>query len=102
MLKKGDTIHQNTRYFGQEDLESIQDLVIFGFQDSFFFGILPKVFKKSINSSIGLVLSIINLEILLKQFLSSTNLPGAQFFHIHQVAQIVVICKNKGLMLTTL
>lgn len=40
--------------------------------------------KKSINSSINVILVIINSKVILGQFLSSPNLLGAQVFHIHK------------------
>lgn len=43
----------------------------------------------------------INLTLLLRELLGPVVLSRAQVFCIHEVAKVVVACKNKNLMLTT-
>lgn len=78
----------------------MQNLGIFGFQDSLFFSILLRVFKKSIRYSIDLILAIIYPKIILKQFFSSLNLFRAQSFYIHKMVEVIIVCKNKIFIFT--
>lgn len=87
-------MHKTFKYFGQENLQN------FGLKSSFFFGILLKISRKNISSSISFILIIINLKVVLKQLLNLPNLPKIQFFYIHKAKQIVVICKSKNLIFT--
>ena len=52
----------------------MQDLIVLGLEGSFSFNIMLKISKKSINSFIGLILTIVNLKIIFKKLLSPVNL----------------------------
>lgn len=78
----------------------IQDLDIFGLKSDFFFGITLRVSKKIINIPINLALIIVNLIIVLRERLSLANLLRAHVFHIYKTALVIVVYKNKNLILT--
>lgn len=80
----------------------MQNLGILCLQGSFFFSIMLLVSKMSINSSIGLTLMIVYSKIVLGELLSQMDLLNAQIFRIYKIAQVVMVCKNKNLMLTIL
>ena len=79
----------------------MQDLDVFGSQDSFFFGILLKIFKKNIRHLISFTLAIIISKVVLRQLLSPLNLFKTQGFYIHEAVQVVVVYKNKNFILIT-
>lgn len=69
----------------------MQNLSIFGSEGGFFLNTLLKVLWEDISSYISFALTIIILKMMFWQFLSLSNLSGAQAFHIHEVVEIVVI-----------
>lgn len=79
----------------------MKDLGVFGSKGGFFFSILLKISKKDIRRSISLIFTVINLKMIPRQLLRLLNLPGTQVFYIHEVAKIVMICKNKNFIFTT-
>lgn len=92
---------KNIKYFSQEDLQSIQNLSIFGSQNDFFFSISLKISRKSISNFISFVLSIFHPEMVLRQFLSPMGLFRAQVLYIHEVMHVVVIRINNDLIFTS-
>lgn len=66
-----------------------------------FFVIPLSIFKKSISSSINLVLSIIDPEMVVRRFLSSMDLPKAHVFCMHNATQVIIVCRTKDLIFTT-
>ena len=76
----------------------MQDLGVFGSKDSFFFGILLRVLQKSICSSIGFTLLIIDAKVVARELLGPTDLSGAQAFCIHEATEVVVVYEDKNLV----
>lgn len=72
------------------------------YSKSFFFNLasLKKV-EQSIYIFIGLFLTIINPKIVLRELLSPADLAGAQTLHIYKTITVVIVSKNKALILTT-
>lgn len=99
LMEGKDAVCQNSRYFGKSGLQPVQNLGVFSSQSSFCFGILLKVSRQGISSSISFTLSIIDLEMVSKKVLSPTNLLRAQAFYVHKVVQVVVVRKNEDLIL---
>ena len=58
-----------------------------------------KNLKQSIYSYICYAIVVINLEIVSKEFLSPTNLLEAQTIYIHEIIEVVMICKDQNLIL---
>lgn len=54
--------------------------------------------KKNINSSINLILSIINLKIVVKKLLGQINLFRTYVFYFHKLIYIIIIHKYKDLI----
>lgn len=69
----------------------MKNLDIFDLKFFFFIENLLKKGKKSICSLIIFVLLVINLKVILKEFLSLTNLSKAQAFYIHKPIKIIII-----------
>lgn len=56
---------------------------------------------KSINSSISVALAIFDFqEVISREFLGPADLTKAQTFCIHELTEVVVICKHKDFVLT--
>ena len=74
----------------------MQDLCIFSLKGLFFVSTLLRVLRQGINSFISFVLSIINPEVILEQFLNLSDVPKAQAFYIHEALEVVVVCKREN------
>ena len=57
--------------------------------------------QQSICSCICLVLAIINSKMVSGEFLGPIDLFGAQTLYIHEILDVIVVCKDKNLMLAT-
>ena len=57
------------------------------------------VSRQSVSSSIGFALTIIDSEAVMREFLSTANLSGAQTLCIHEPAEVVVVGKHEDFML---
>ena len=49
----------------------------------------------------GLALSIIDAEVVVRELLGPTDLSEAQAFCIHEATKVVVVCEDKNLVLAT-
>ena len=58
--------------------------------------------KQSISCNICFFLTIIYLEMILREFLGSTNLTKTQVFHIYKSAKVIIISKDKNFVFTVL
>ena len=61
-----------------------------------------KVLRQGVSSSIGFALTIIDLEVVTREFLSPANLFGAQTLCIYELAEVVVVGKHENFMLRAL
>ena len=57
--------------------------------------------RQSICSGICFALVIIDLEIVLREFLGPTNLLGAQALCIHKITEVIMVHKDENPMLAT-
>lgn len=64
------------------------------------FNILLKILRKNIYSFFNLVLIIVNLKIILKEFLSSITLFKTPIFYIYKITNFVIIYKEKTFLFT--
>ena len=93
---------QNTRYSSQQGLKAVQALDVFGTEVLFFLCTLLRVSKQGINSSIYISLIIVNLKLVVKEFLGTANMSGAQTLRVHESREVVVVGKYKDFMLRAL
>ena len=61
-----------------------------------------RVSRQGVSSSIGFALTIIDSEVVTREFLSPANLSGAQTLCIHEPAEVVVVGKHEDFMLRAL
>ncbi len=57
---------------------------------------LLKKVRQSISRSISLSLTIIDLEVVLREFLGSAELTRAQTFYIHKLTEVIMVSKDKN------
>ena len=77
----------------------VQGFDVFGVEDFFLFCTLLRVLRQGISSSVGLALTIVNSEVVSRQFLSPTDLSGAQTLRLHEPTEVVVVGEYEHLML---
>ena len=77
----------------------MQDLAILSLKLIFFILASLKKFWQSICSCICFALIIVDLEIVLRELLGLADLSAAQTLCIHKIIEVVVIRKDKNLML---
>ena len=75
------------------------DFDILGAEGLFLLYTSLKVSRQDINSSVSLILKIINSEVVTREFLGPADLSGAQTLRVHELAEVVVIGQYKYLML---
>ena len=79
----------------------MKNLAIFSLKLIFFILVSLQKPRQSICSCICFALAIINLKIVSEEFLGPVDLSGAQTLCIHEAMKVVVVCKNKQLILAT-
>ena len=77
----------------------MEDFEIFGLENLLFLYTLLRVLRQGISSSINLALSIINLGVVTREFLSLTDLSGAQTLRVQETAKVVMVDEYKYFML---
>ena len=77
----------------------MQDFDVFGAEGFFLFCTLLRVSRQGISSSVSLALTIIDSEVVSRQFLISTDLSGAQTLRLHESTEVVVVGEYEHLML---
>ena len=79
----------------------MKDLAILSLELFFFIRASLKKLWQSICSHICLTLAIVDLKMVLREFLGPENLPGAQTLRIYETTEVIVGCKDENLMVTT-
>ena len=80
----------------------MQDCDVFVSEGLFLLCTLLRVSRQGVSSSISFALTIIDLEVVTREFLSPANLSGAQTLRIHEPAEVVVVGKHEDFMLRAL
>ena len=101
-MKKGEMTCQKFRNSGQRQLQAIEDFDVLGSENFFFFYTLLRVLRQGVSSSICLTLTIINLEVVTREFLGQADLSRAQTLYVYELAEVVVVRKHKNFMLRAL
>ena len=77
----------------------MKDLAILSLELIFLILTTPGKPRQSICSCICLTLAIIDSKVITKELLGPTDLSGAQALHIHETTEVIMVRKNKNLML---
>ena len=75
------------------------DLDVLGTEGLFLFCTLLRLSKQGISSSIHLVLMIVYLEVVIREFLGPADFFGVQTLRVYEPAEVVMIGEYKHLML---
>ena len=76
----------------------MQDFDVFGAEGVFFLRTSLRVSRQGISSSVSFALTIIDLEVVTREFLSPADLPGAQTLRIHESSEVVMVGKHENFM----
>ena len=100
LMERGKLIRvdQKARYSGQRGLQAVQDLNDLCLDGLFLLNTPLRVSKQGIDSSVSLALTIIDLEVVAREFLGLTDLSGAQTLCLHELIEVVEFGKYKHLM----
>ena len=90
---------QKARYSGQRGLQAVQDFDILGAEGFFLLCTFLKLSRQSINSAVSLALTIVDLEVVAREFLNLPDLFGAQTLRLYEPAEVVVVGEYKHLLL---
>ena len=76
----------------------MQDFNVLCSEGVFFLSVPLGVSKQGISSSVSFALTIIDLEMVTREFLGPTDLPGAQTLRIHELSEVVMVGKHEDFM----
>ena len=79
LIERGELtrVDQKARYSGQQGLQAVQDLDVFCSKGLFLCSTLLRVLRQGIGSSVSLTLTIIDLEVVAREFLGPADLSEA-------------------------
>ena len=77
----------------------VQDFDVLCLQGLFLLSTSLRVSRQGISSSVSFALMIIDSEVVTREFLGPADLSGAQTLRVHEPAEVVMIGKNKHLVL---
>ena len=80
----------------------MQNLDVLCSEGLFFLSTPLRVSRQGIGSSVSLALTIIDSEVVTREFLSPANLPGAQTLCVYELSEVVMVGKHKDFMLRAL
>ena len=90
---------RNSKNLGQQQLQALEDFDVLGMEGFFLFYTSLRVSRQGVSSSISLPLTIVDLDVVTREFLGSADLFKAQTLYIHELAEIVMVDKHKNFML---
>ena len=76
----------------------VEDFDVLGIESFFLFCTLLRVLRQGISSSVSLTLTIIDLKVVTREFLSPADLSGAQTLRVHKLLEVVMVGKHKNFM----
>ena len=77
----------------------MQDFEVLGAEAFFLLCTLLRVTKQGISSPVSLVLTIVDSEVVAKEFLGPADLSGAQILCLHELVEVVMVGEYEHLML---
>ena len=76
----------------------MQDFDVLCSEGVFFLNAPLGVSRQGISSSVSFALTIINSEVVPREFLGPADLPGAQTLCIHELLEVVIVGKHENFM----
>ena len=80
----------------------MQDFDVLCSEGLFLFCTSLRVSRQGISSSVSFALTIIDLEVVTREFLGPADLSGAQTLCIHELLEVVMVGKQEDFMLRAL
>ena len=77
----------------------MEDFDVLGAEGFFFLYTLLRVSRQGINSPVSLALTIVDPEVVAREFLGPTDLSEAQTLRLHEPTKVVVVGEYEHLML---
>ena len=99
LVERRQVVCRKARYFGQRGLQTMQNLDVLRSEGVFLLSAPLRVSRQGIGSSVSLVLTIIDLEVVMRELLGPADLSGAETLRVHEPAEVVVVGEYKHLML---
>ena len=81
---------------GQRRLQLMKNSSILSLKDFFLVLAFLRKAQQGISSCVGLTLTVINPEVILREFLSPANLTRAQTLCVHKLSKVIMIGENKN------
>ena len=91
-------VQRKARHFGQQGLQTVQNLDVLRLESLFLLSTPLRVLRQGIGSSVSLALMIVDLEVVTREFLGSADLSEAQTLRVHELAEVVVVGKHENFM----
>ena len=82
-----------------KELQTVQDFDVLILESLFLFCTLLRVLRQGVSSYICFILTIIDLEVVTREFLGPADLSRAQTLCIHKLTEVVVVGKHEDFML---
>ena len=76
----------------------MENLDVLGAEGVFLLCTLLIVLRQDISSSVSLTLTIIDSEVVTREFLGLADLPGAQTLRVYELTEVVVVGKHQDFM----
>ena len=76
----------------------MQDFDVLCSEGVFFLNVPLRVSRQGISSSVSFALTIIESEVVTREFLGPADLPGAQTLCIHESSEVVMVGKHEDFM----
>ena len=79
----------------------MHDFDVLCLEGVFFLSVPLGVSKQGMSSSVSFALTIIDSEVVTREFLGPADLPGAQTLRVHELTKVVVVHKDEDLIFAT-
>ena len=99
LVKKKRLTYSKAKYFGQQRLYMVQDFHIFSSEGLFLYSTLLRISRQGVSNSICFALTVIDLEVVMRKFLSLADLSGAQILRVYELSKVVMVGKHNDFML---
>ena len=80
----------------------MQNLDVLRSEVVFLLNTLLRVLRQGFGSSVSLALTIIDMEVVTREFLSPVDLSGAQTLRVYELSEVVMVSKHEDFMLRAL
>ena len=76
----------------------VQDFDVLCSEGVFFLNVPPGILRQGISSSVSFALTIIDSDVVTREFLGPADLSGAQTLCVHELSEVVMVGKHKDFM----